>query len=678
VCPVCSAKEKYNWKPFYRGRLQNYERVSTYGDVHVYSNQILETPTGKPADSIESWILANAKPGSSIEILDNAFPRSKLVNPNIDFKEGSKTVIEKQLRGSHQFYVYLKDSLQLNILKQDLNALPDDDSVVVSLTDLDNNLVFQNSIDDDKAIGKEGQPISKDIAWDNLPYTGVYKLAFKGSNDWLIKKLEINSNKVVFTGSTLVLDPTTFYTELQYARDFKVYAWRNTAQQIVTFNGLNPANSKNLDINLSKLSFEQTVSLVPDAYTIQVKGDQYLSGHTMALNKDSYFNPFSYNFDVKAEDNPQFVLSNLKVEDNNGLSKVKVSIPKTNFFRLSNLKEVRFELRNAKLDQTYRLNKDLVDQGYKDLGQYGYYKVWSKSGFTISDREGDDMVQFIKANVPDDVTLDIDNKSVVNQGNFYSEKEPAGFQKTNDLINAINYQLRGSHSFYVYLDGSLNLEVNKQDLNAYLGTDEVQMSLVNFKGNKLCETTIEDDRNTDKNNVKGEVLGKLQCTGLDKGVYLLQINELNIENNVEKNDYILKTIKINTNKIIVKDRVLSIDPANIYTANRVNKDISLYYWLPDKDQIVDIKNSVKNKVELTKEDIAKTTSTTLDRGKQTISFSKGYIRMTGSNFAFKPEQWFDIWSIDLSTNKNVKADVKLVKYPLIESSYIKSLKIDVE
>ncbi|MBS3165876.1 hypothetical protein J4444_02020 [Candidatus Woesearchaeota archaeon] len=106
----------------------------------------------------------------------------------------------------------------------------------------------------------------------------------------------------------------------------------------------------------------------------------------------------------------------------------------------------------------------------------------------------------------------------------------------------INNSLRGGHIAYIYISGDLNLNVKKQDINWYEGSDELKISVYDTENNLIANTTIADDGITNVSKNKTAIQeGALQTKNLKEGVYKIEFSDF---------DGLIREIKINTNKIV--------------------------------------------------------------------------------------------------------------------------------
>jgi len=678
VCPNCSKEEKYDWQPFYYGKLNDYVLAANFGNLYIYS--LYNNLEWQKAGTIEQWLEKNIPQGASIEILNNVYPKSKLVNPNIDFIEGGWTKIDKTLRGPHQFYVYLKDKLDLEVIKKDLNGYDGADDVNMILYDLEDNIITQIKIEDD-GIDISDQnifaPVVKKRVEHNIEKEGVYKLTFEeagaGKSDWTIKYLKINTNKIIFTGNTnLILDPGTLYTELSENKELKIYAWHGNAVQTIKFKGEN--TTQELEITENELEKWQFVELNPGGYKINFAGDQHIGGANFAINKESYFEPFVY--DLSKSKNSSIVLADYLFEKGDEWIKTSKNYTKENFEKIDNLKEIKFLIRNKKLEKKFREEQKLYDNGFHFLAKFNKYKLLGKKGLNVYVSEADNIIDWLKDLIPEGSALGVNKTLEISQSDFINNEEPEGFTQFDNPSNELNFALRGSHEFYVYVNNHFKAEIIKEDLNTYEGKDEVKISLINSQGELLCDKIMEDDGNefNDKN-IPSLVKTSFNCPNLKKGVYILKLEGMPAEINNINNDFIIRQLKVNTNKIIIKDRILNIEPIELYVNNKCDNEIDLFYWHKGKNQIIEITGKNGKNIELTESDYKKNKKRILTDGEKKLSLPKGDVVISDNNFAFKKENWF--YPTIISVKNHFNADFVLLEDIYEKPLFIKNINIDV-
>ena len=140
--------------------------------------------------------------------------------------------------------------------------------------------------------------------------------------------------------------------------------------------------------------------------------------------------------------------------------------------------------------------------------------------------------------------------------------------------------LRGGHTFWTYVtNGALELEVTKQDLNAYEGADELKIEVYSLDGAPEGSTIIPDDGQSGQ-------LGPLQSESLgmqdlEPGAYRIELKG--------GSDLLIRGIEINQEKLVVEGRVylvgintgyfeggLPFDPVSLYRKNFRGSELEFF------------------------------------------------------------------------------------------------------
>jgi len=225
--------------------------------------------------------------------------------------------------------------------------------------------------------------------------------------------------------------------------------------------------------------------------------------------------------------------------------------------------------------------------------------------------------------------------------------------------------LRGSHTFYIYLKNSLNLYVEKQDINWYEGGDVLNISLKDLNNNILGSALIEDDGITNTNKTKMPAKNtSLRIENLTKGVYILELKG--------NSDIIITKIKLNTNKI-VSQKIFSADSSNylreedqkvqFYTeAKKNNTYINFQTYHEAYLQNISIEN--KN---LSIEKRATKNSFKLNKGKYTITIPKSNVIIESYSYiTFKKENYFEPFEYSIVKIPSKKEDFLGIDYLITE------------
>jgi len=223
--------------------------------------------------------------------------------------------------------------------------------------------------------------------------------------------------------------------------------------------------------------------------------------------------------------------------------------------------------------------------------------------------------------------------------------------QTSNLINdykpkttIINTSLRGGHVFYVYVSYELDIEIRKQDLNWYEGSDELELSIYDTFNNKVANITIPDDGIEEINKTNATIQERaLNLSGLTEGVYKIVISDA---------DVLIRQIKVNTNKIVAEKlfladtRLYGVEnkTSSIYTKLNRESDIRLMTYHSEGIQPITYINpdnpSVGNVFNFSQED--EPMFLTLNQGEYLLFFPKNDIIVSSTNYlAFSKENYFE-------------------------------------
>ena len=293
-----SVYKAYAWKPLYIKSLENYSLVRRFGDAVIYSRDNQSNYTD--VDNMNDWISINIPKYSSIKLFD----LSPEIFVNSDLKYNNTILeINQTFRGSHSFLIYIKDSLDLTLGKQDLNWYNGSDEYSVELHNLDGSLLFNGTMQEDGIMNDSKQKSSQSMTFfqDGID-EGLYELRLvnlKGGNkaaDSTITNIRINTDKLVTMGTIFLLDPGTLYFELKCSTKIKINA--KSAQNI----SIRGALEKDVAIDKKLLNTWIPVELPEGSYTMSIKGNIFVSGAYFAFTNGSFFQPYDYEINNESSD----------------------------------------------------------------------------------------------------------------------------------------------------------------------------------------------------------------------------------------------------------------------------------------------------------------------------------------------------------------------------------------
>lgn len=417
-CPECPKENQYNWQPFFREKLKdNYSLIAKYGEKYIYSKDTKDYATAK---NLEDWILKNVNRGASLEIMGEAYPKNRLLSSYVGYEENSKTKIEKTLRGPQDFYVYLSRELAMEIEKSDLNWYDGSDEVKIELRDMDGNIIFDNEIISDDGTTniskKESEIITKKIN-KKIDKSGIYQLNIseggKAKSDWVIKKITINTNKIIFSEkNNLILDEADLYTETFEPKEVGIYVWHKNAKQDILINSSEQKNEEKLSISDAELGQWIYTKLEKGSHRIKTKGDQKIKGTNFSLSPENYFEPFIY--DLTESRSPHFILTDFYYSKEGNWSKISKSLNNDDMEKVNNLKILEIQITNKNLNKNYQEKKNILENNFKSLAAFNEYEIFGKKDLNKKNTTSPNINAWLKTNIPanskikigDDISID--------------------------------------------------------------------------------------------------------------------------------------------------------------------------------------------------------------------------------------------------------------------------------
>jgi len=217
----------------------------------------------------------------------------------------------------------------------------------------------------------------------------------------------------------------------------------------------------------------------------------------------------------------------------------------------------------------------------------------------------------------------------------------------------INESLRGPHTILIYAKGKLDFKIIKQDLNWYLGEDNLTLNL--YRENILIKNIeIPDDGIIDNSKVvSDENSGELIINDLKEGVYRIEI--------IGNNDLIIKKIISNQDKLVFKNKIFLAN-SNIYLDD-LAKETRLYFENNNENNKLSFKTY--HEVSLQNISISKSNSNSylnidkniksfevnIEKGEYTLSIPKGNIIIESDNYlSFSKLNYFKPYNVIITDN----------------------------
>jgi len=368
--------------------------------------------------------------------------------------------------------------------------------------------------------------------------------------------------------------------------------------------------------------------------------------------------PFSSNtYQIKASDSKIFTLSSFYIDDPSVLGdKVQTSsgvvvrpiISSRKFNFIFKPKENIPKGRNATFTVNLVLNQSNPGPVYindklifPDLSNYQLLKETSTDYIYASN----ETLKNINKNnfVDSDVTEDYIYKNMPGVSMWATRTlNPVAinlpdYKQENTLINGT---FRSDLKLAVYAEGSLDINFTKQDLNWYLGADEYTINVTNSDGQVIYTKTFGDDGDKTASNKLGKEQNFLiKLDSLKNDVYYLNFQS---DKNNDAADSTIKSININSNKILILGNFLPIASFEFYTKANSNKNIGFLYWWSGKDQIINITGTKNKNINLSKDWLNKRYDENFIKGDYTIKIDKGYLQIYNDALSPSKSSWFDI------------------------------------
>jgi hypothetical protein len=245
----------------------------------------------------------------------------------------SQLTIDTAIRGTHNFYVYIKDTFEVTVEKRDMNWYENEDNLTINLYYLNNSLISSRTIKDDgETDAKPNKTITKTQSGTlNVPglKEGVYRLELKNNDDVIITRISINQNKLIVKDKVFLASSTVYFNDLTdpsklYFKSNKPITLKFTTYHDAAANQTIKIDDQRLKIIKAKVDYNQSIQQSSLMHQItSEKNDLLVSGSDFySFTEDSWFEPFNSakillkDDSIYLENNADYVLVNyLPVQD---------------------------------------------------------------------------------------------------------------------------------------------------------------------------------------------------------------------------------------------------------------------------------------------------------------------------------------------------------------------------
>ncbi len=201
----------------------------------------------------------------------------------------------------------------------------------------------------------------------------------------------------------------------------------------------------------------------------------------------------------------------------------------------------------------------------------------------------------------------------------------------------MNTTLRGEHTFLTYVAGNeLSIDIEKQDLNWYNGTDELIIKVLSSEGKTVASTTIPDDGDVTDHRGMGDIQkSHAEVTSLNTGTYKIVIDA--------NDDTLIKKLQVSSDKLIVENNVFAYTPTKLFTSTDKDQSVDLMTLHKEGLQKMEVSNGNQT-YNITIDQIAVTQRAKVkaSAGMQNIDITSGDLQI-GSDmyFSFTEDSYFN-------------------------------------
>ena len=265
--------------------LENYKLAKEFDDSYVFIRKnitaIADTETSTPTD----YITKNYY-GASVY----SFVPLDIITPEIEGYQKKETILSNKFRGELNLIVYTENGLNLEFTKKNINYYRGSKNYTLIIQDGNQQVVHEEKIE------REGD---YNISLPDI--NGLHYINFLteegGGSDTTVSNIKLDTNKVLFSGTFLPLNPINLYVESNFEKDITFFYWHDNSQKINFRNG-----NDTITINLSKEYKNKDYKfLIPIGnYNINIeKGDLYIKNpFILSPSKENWFSPLLINADL--------------------------------------------------------------------------------------------------------------------------------------------------------------------------------------------------------------------------------------------------------------------------------------------------------------------------------------------------------------------------------------------
>jgi len=286
-----------DWNYFFRPVDNKF--INNLNWSRLEENNLILWQKNKKYDSLDGFLL-NLDQEAKVGIYDyNLTRKFRLIDyqPLNDYQ-----IFNKQLRGYHQFYTYLKnEDLDFTFKIQDINRAKGPDPWEINVYNEQNQKIYTKQIADDGYVTNldpASDPLFTEIKIPKLP-EGVYKIELKSEDEIFFREIKTKQKYLTFIDRVYLVDNPEYsdgFTDLKYQPTELSSTAKYLGFETTHPEGLQTVliNNQELTIGKTHQKYFFTAKTLPAALKIP-KNDLKVFGRGLfSFSEEQYFNPEIY------------------------------------------------------------------------------------------------------------------------------------------------------------------------------------------------------------------------------------------------------------------------------------------------------------------------------------------------------------------------------------------------
>jgi hypothetical protein len=463
-----------------------------------------------PVSTQEATLQSVVPNGSTVFVTDEIRERMDMaafVDTDVPFVREPSAAATVSVQPNTDVTIRAGHVLHVHAQKVNRNTKAGSDGMTLQLLDMNDQVIASRIIHDDGNRSGDGQSAEQQIAVTfHVKERGTYRLRVRAAQntDFALVGLRVNTNRVSFEEVTLQAFDTV-YMQVDGARALVVTPRYRSADPIRITNTVT-GEVRTVDLVDAVSQQPLRVVLPPGGYLITAPIEAHFGNAYFGSALDTVFAPFVYHFTDTAEEATAIVTGLNVAVDSDHADAIRV----VNAWNREELAHVTQPEQDRFVDVQYRV----------DVGE---------SAGTA-------------------VTVD-------------TTQQPEGFRSD---VQYIGTQILGSARFVLYSEGTLDMDVVKQDRNLIEGGDQALVRVIDPSGTTVFSQLMSDGGDRTASNIPAAPQHMQITVPNTHGVYTVDVQSLPLHN--QRNDFSITEIRVNTNKVFAESPVTVSPKTTVFTA----------------------------------------------------------------------------------------------------------------